>query len=342
MTGLLDAAVDAAIDHLDDTTPAHQQRPAPYITALRADQLFADPAYQRDLDDVRVQRMADDYDPTLLGVLEVSDRCDGRFAILDGQHRWAVTREAHSDRELAPLVCQVHRGLTVEDEARVFFEIDTRRKALTGWDRWKARRGSGDQVVLDVERIVADAGLAVAPASRDGNVAATVALEKVYRLGGDPLLSSTLTILKHGFGAVRDAFDGQLIQAVALILLTYGTDELDHGRLIEQLQTIPPRQVKAKAQALKEAHRAEATRLCAAVMIDRYNAGPGRKVEDFLSVAPAQSQALSNAGKRSRQLDAIRRWANRNGFAIAERGRVPGDVVRAYADAHPRFELATS
>lgn len=343
MTTTLDAAIDAALDHIDDTAADEPvKRPAPYIAALRADQLFADPAYQRDLDELRVQRMVDDFDPTLLGVLEVSDRTDGTFALLDGQHRWAAAREAHPDRDQAALVCQVHRGLTVEDEARVFYEIDARRKALSGWDRWKARRGSGDRVVLDVERIVAAEGLKVDPASKDGCVSATVALERVFTIGGEPLLASTLTILKHGFGAVRDAFDGQLVQAVAFILITYGIDELDHTRLVEQMQTIPPRQVKAKAQALKEAHRAEMPRLCAAVIIDRYNAGKGRTVDDFLSIAPAQSKAMSKGGRRSRQLDAIRRWANRNGHYCSPTGRIAQSVIDAYRREHPDFVAAAS
>jgi hypothetical protein len=340
----LEAALDSAIDHIDDHAEAarpSRTRPALYVAALRAAVLFADSSYQRVLDDLRVQRMVDDFDPTLLGVLEVSDRENGTFAILDGQHRWAVVQDAHPDHAEAHLVCQVHRGLTVEDEARVFYEIDVRRKTLSGWDRWKARRGAGDPTVLSIERVVRDADLSVEPSSRDGNVAATVALEKVWRIGGDALLSSTLTVLRFGFGAVRDAFDGQLIQAAAIVLTTYDADELDVQRLIEQLQTIPPRMVKARAQALKEAHRAELARLCAAVMIERYNAGPGRKVEELLSRTPAQSRSLSKAGHRSRQLSAIRRWAERNGRPCPT-ARVPREVLEAYTVAHPGFELASS
>ncbi len=78
----------------------------PYIAALRAGDLFADPAYQRDLDATRVERMSSELDRTLLGLLEVSARDDGRYAIIDGQHRWAVVRFAGGDD--AHLVCQVH------------------------------------------------------------------------------------------------------------------------------------------------------------------------------------------------------------------------------------------
>lgn len=336
VTSELDAAMSDVLDHIDE--PA-EVRPKPFVTALPVGALFADPTYQRELDDLRVQRMIDEFDQALVGVLEVSDRGDNRYAILDGQHRWAACSEVDSSMHV---VCQVHRGLTVADEARVFYEVDVRRRALSGWDRWKARRGAGDAVVLAIEQIVEDAGLKVDPASKDGNISATGAIEKVYTVAGPSTLVSTLNILREGFGAVRDAFDGSMIQAVAMILTTYGTDELDVQRLVEQLQTIPPRQVKSKAQALKEAHRAEMPRLYAAVIIDRYNAGRGRKVEEFLSIAPSQSKALSKDGRRSRQLDAIRRWANRNGYSVSSKARVARDVLDAYKQAHPDFELAAN
>jgi hypothetical protein len=59
---------------------------APYIDVILAELLFADPTYQRDLDPKRVTKMVAEFDQRLVGVLEVSARGNGRFAILDGQH----------------------------------------------------------------------------------------------------------------------------------------------------------------------------------------------------------------------------------------------------------------
>ena len=58
--------------------------------ALRAGDLFAHLAYQRDLDATRVERMSGELDRTLLGLLEVSARDNGRYAIIDGPDRFAV------------------------------------------------------------------------------------------------------------------------------------------------------------------------------------------------------------------------------------------------------------
>jgi hypothetical protein len=76
---------------------------ATYIDAILAELLFADPSYQRDLDPKRVTKMVSEFDQRLVGVLEVSARGNGRFAILDGQHRWAATCRAHPYRTDAHL-----------------------------------------------------------------------------------------------------------------------------------------------------------------------------------------------------------------------------------------------
>ncbi len=329
----LDAAVNSVLDHLDDS-PAPKvgksDRPKPYVTALPAAKLFVDHTYQRSLDQRRVDKMVAEYDPTLLGVLEVSDRGNSTFAILEGQHRWAAASLASGAD--VHLVCQVHRGLAVEDEARQFYDMDVRRRSLSGWDRWKARRGAGDPVVAHVEKIVSGFGLRVDSGSVDGLIGSTTTLENVYELGGEALLVSTLTVLTAAYGDVRDAYDGQMIMGVALIMHNYDPrEELNVDRLISQLQAIVPRQVKARATALREAHRGQLPRLTAAVMIDRYNAAPGRKVDPFFVRVPASSKTSQHPA--SRQRDQIRRWAEREGMVVGQRLSVM--VTDAYAAAHP-------
>lgn len=154
-------------------TPVNTER-RPYVAALRAGQLFTDATYQRPLDPARVRRMRAESDTALLGIVDVSARGDGRYALVDGQHRWAAVKAQHGDQ--APIACNVHTGLSVEQEAELFFQIDRSRRRLTGWDRWWARHGSAEQAVLAIERTVAAHQLRVGAATRDGSVRATKAL----------------------------------------------------------------------------------------------------------------------------------------------------------------------
>jgi hypothetical protein len=308
--------------------PIPTDRTKPHIAILPASKLFADPAYQRPLDELRVSRMVAEFDPTLLGVLEVSERSDGRYALIDGQHRWAVAIQA-SDDDDTQLVCNVHRGLSPTDEARLFYEIDAKRRNLTGWDRWWARRGSGDPAVLAIEEVVAKHGLQVAAATKDGTVRATRACEWVVELGGLGLLDQALNVVLAGFGNTADALDGELIHGTAMVLHYYTRDEVELQRLVEQLQTIPPRQVKARAVALREAQKGTMPRLVAAVIIDRYNAGKGSKAEDFIVRVAAHSRPQKQApgGKVERRRQAILEWAERHG---RRSDRLTKEVVAAY------------
>lgn len=269
----------------------------PYVMAIRAADLFADPSYQRDADPKRVKAMAAEFDPRLLGVIDVSKRAGGRYAILDGQHRHALVTEVRGTDE--PVVCQVYEGLTVQDESRLFHEINVRRKALNFWDRWKARRAAGDERVALIEQILDNHQLRVNPAAVDGHVMATAALEVIVdEIGDAELLDQVVTILLSAFGRSREAFQGPVLQGLAYVLANYKPDELAQDRLVRQLSEIPVRQLRARAQGLREVHKGTVSRLVGAVIVDQYNRGPGRKVEPFFSRA-----LTTNAASQQRWRD---------------------------------------
>ena len=76
-----------------DVTPAAVAVRGTYIDAVAVDELFVDHSYQRPLDTARARQLARTWDRRLAGVVEVSDRGAGqapRYAIIDGQHRWAA------------------------------------------------------------------------------------------------------------------------------------------------------------------------------------------------------------------------------------------------------------
>jgi len=72
------------------------------------------------------------------------------------------------------------------------------------------------------------------------------------------------------------------------------------------------------------------------------NAGKLRKALDpFLNAAtrvgrtpvasPTRRSAPASTGRASRdQNQAIREWANKNGYEVSERGRIPGSIVEAF------------
>jgi hypothetical protein len=307
-----------------------------YVGAIPASRLFVDSSYQRDANLPRVARMVAEFDVTRLGVLEVSDRGDGSYAIVEGQHRWLAARRAMATPELPdpPLVCQVHRGLDVAGEANLFYLIDRGRKVLSGYDRWKARRGSGENVVLQIEERCAAFDLQIRNTTKAGVIRSHVALEAVVDLGGLQLLTDTLGVLVQAYGRTVDAMDGDIIKGVAAVLHNYDEpEEIRRPTLIDALGDTPPRSLKSRAQALKEAHRAEIPRLIAAVIVSRYNDQPGRTIEPALERLRPNAKLFSTAGRRSAALARIRRWAARNNQPIQADGAIPAATLQAYNQA---------
>lgn len=282
------SATHASKTHLAAVAPGlGPDRPMPYIAALRAGDLTVDHSYQRDLDRARVRKMAEEWDPTMLGVLDVADRgpnASPRYALINGQHRHATALQADPRGEDTPLVCNVHRGLTVADEATLFHQIDATTRRLTSWDHWRARRAAGNQVVAEIEAAAAMRGLRVAPGQQNGNIGASGALEALHQLGGTQLIDVTLGVLTAAFGAEWAGYQAALITGVGLLLHYY--PQLDLERVSGALTKSTPQQLRAQAVAYRELMPGQLPRLVAQVLINRINTGRGPKLPDVRDQIP--------------------------------------------------------
>jgi hypothetical protein len=248
-----------------------------YVTALRVDEMFTDPTYQRVLDVRRARKMCAAWDKRLAGILEVSDRGESaspRYAVIDGEHRWAA---AGFLKDPPMLVANVHTGLTVADEAKLFDQLNRARKQVGTWDHWKARRASGDPSVVAIEEVLAKRNLRVDPAPSDGCVGCPGALEKVVKLGGIELLDQSLQLITDVWGNRRDALDAAIIHGLALVL-HYVDDQVVYTRLLDTLIDVLPRQIKTQAVSMRSMSPGTLPRITAMVVCATYNKKPGKRI----------------------------------------------------------------
>lgn len=248
-----------------------------YVTALPAASLFVDHAYQRPLDMPRAKNMAKEWDPRLVGIIDVSDRGeqeDGpRYAVIDGQHRWA----AAALNNTPTLVVNVHTGLTVAEEARLFDRLNRERRRITTWDHWNARKAAGDRTVTAIERTVTALGLTIDSAPRAGHVRCTATLEKLHKLGGTKLIHNTLTLVVDVWGRDVAGFDAPLVHGIGLVL-HHLRDAVETNRLYEAMLDVVPRQLKSQALALREMTTGSQPKLVAIAIMNLYNKRPGRRI----------------------------------------------------------------
>lgn len=226
-----------------------------YVAAVTAAECFVDHTYQRIQDVARARKIAAGWDRRLVGLIEVSDRgpdATPRYAVIDGQHRWAA---AGFLQDPPQLVANVHEGLTVEQEAELFDKLNRQRKQPTTWDHWKARRVSGDPIVAAIEQIAAQAGLhCTENAGTPGGIFCTSTMEKVAAsAGGLDLLGDTLIAITTAWGYQRAAVESPVVHGLAMVIHTFGPDRLTAGRLNDALQSIPPQRIRLAATTLRDA-----------------------------------------------------------------------------------------
>src|SRR5690606_1783402 len=191
-----------------------------------------------------------EYSPLLFGLGYVSLRADGHYYCLDGQHRCAAAIIAHND-ERVPF--RVLRGLTIEEEARRFEQLQQNRLAVSAFDRFVVGVTAKNPANLDIVRVLETFGLTYGMGQKDGCIAAVDALVKIYegrvrsvavakkppnkaavKLPKSQLLSRTLQILTHAWGRDRSAFDRVLLNGVAALLYKHDT-RVDTTRLCQLL-----------------------------------------------------------------------------------------------------------
>lgn len=242
-----------------------------YITAVPVSDLFADHTYQRELDERRTAKMAREWAPELVGVLDVSDRGENaspRYALINGQHRAAAARLVD---ETMSLPVTVHTGLSVEEEATLFWDIDRKTKRLGTWDKWYARRAAGDPVVVDVENVAAAHGYTLSHNQTDTTLQCCAALEWVADRCSLEILDEVLGMLGTLWPDDYAARKSPIIKGLAIAIDDYVCD-LDRARLTRALQQITPAQLHARAHGLKsQGYTQGLAHLVAVVVITAYN-----------------------------------------------------------------------
>jgi hypothetical protein len=261
--------------------------PDTYIIAIPVTEIFADYSYQRPLSAARIKDMVGDWDPRLVGVIDVADRgpaADPRYAVVEGQHRWAsAARRNPAD----VIVARVHSGLTESQEAQLFHDIDAKRRRLGTWDRWKARQRAGDPVVAAINNVAARVGLKVDNSPAEGYVRCVSTLDRIAaRRDGELLLRDTLWLLHETWGKQNAAYDTALVSGMALFLTECGKHEaFECDRLVEALIDFTPARISYIAKAKAEHTSGPLPKRVALTFLDRYNtvAGPKLPIPEALT-----------------------------------------------------------
>jgi ParB-like nuclease domain len=214
----------------------------PTMKRVNIDTLVIDTRYQRHLNEHRIGKMVDEWNPGQQGVLEVSKRDNGTYAVFDGQHRLAALKAM--GRKTAP--CNVHEGLDAQGEASLFVRLQADRRSPTPVERFKAQVFSGDKDAIRIANIIAESGFRTG--TNTGDLRAIVAIERVARKHGDDVLRQTLEAIRDIWYGDEYALDGLILSGFGQFLSDYGSKFTE--RHADRLRTTLPILIKRRAAAI--------------------------------------------------------------------------------------------
>lgn len=233
---------------------------------------------QRQLRPAWVAAHEAEFDPEQIGLIVVNLRKNGKWYVIDGQHRVELLRAVGwGDQQIQ---CEAFEGLTQAEEA-VLFLARNDRLAVRTFDKFKVAMTAGDDVANDIDRIVSSAGLVISDQEKDGHIVAVRALQKVYNGAGiasgkegPAALARTLKVLKNAWGRQISTFNGTIIEGLGLVQLRYN-GKLEQETLVEKLAPFSGGApgVLGRARALRDMRGKSMSYCVAAVIVDIYNKG---------------------------------------------------------------------
>ena len=206
---------------------------------LSTGELYSGQPYQRPVLDRVVDKLVREWDPRLLTPLVVSYR-DGRYNLVDGQHRVCAMRKKNGGKDVTAL-CRVYHGLTYEQEAELYYKLDRAKGHLRLSHATKALVESGaDAEIIEIKRLLEDAGFVWAldkPTGEAFEVEATRAVINAYRLLGGAAFSRMLELTARTWHGALSSVKASFLSGMALFLKTYET-ELDDDVFIKRLSAV--------------------------------------------------------------------------------------------------------
>jgi hypothetical protein len=238
--------------------------------------LIVKPSVQRPLDENRAQRVANQLDLALLGVIDVSDCGNGKYHVTDGQHRVAMLRLAGFTDELVE--CRVHAGLNENGEAALFVGLNNFVNPRA-FDKFRVRVKAGDDIAVGVDRILMEFGWHLMQGAADGCFSAVQAAERVYTgFGttekglGPENLRAALGVITEAWGRKPVNANGHIVAGLGLFFARYGS-LVDKPALVRRLAQYPggADNYLGKARGIRDFRGGTLPRCVAELTTDLYN-----------------------------------------------------------------------
>ena len=174
--------------------------------------------YQRILNMKNVAGIVKNFDPAKLGVLVVSHRADGTYAVLDGQHRLTALRRLGYDAAN----CIVLEGMTIRQEADYFRRQNENKQSLRINDTFNASLWAEDAESLRIKELMDKYGFRHGKSGQPMCICAIGALQRILRRFGDRTLELTLACIAATWPHDSTILRGEMLAGLGEFWRRYG------------------------------------------------------------------------------------------------------------------------
>lgn len=230
--------------------------------------------YNRGINRAHVNEIKRDFREDMLQPAIVSFR-DGKYWIIDHQHQSAAQYELNNCDPNTLIYCDVRNGLTYEQEAELYYRLNTSSKPLNFSDKLKGLIESKDSTALRFRDTVESCGYIVGGNTSNSLKALSRAWKIFNKTDGEKELTEILKLTNACWPGNVAGADSRIIEGVRLFL-EYHSSEYDKKRFIKALSPLNPRDIihKSKTYYKQMDSKAFTQPYCTYTMlITSYNAG---------------------------------------------------------------------
>jgi hypothetical protein len=215
----------------------------PQLQFILSKNLSSGVAYQRVIDHQKVQKIVKEFNPHKLGIIKVSYR-DGQYHVYDGQHRLMALKIINNNKDCM-IPCEIHYGLTYEDEARLFAEQYDGATKVDIIYQMGALYEAKDEEVITLKEIVESAGLELSFSKAKGNnrIIAVSQVRKMYKELYKDGLYESLNLIKQTWDGVSSSLDKHILGGMRVFYKIY-RPEVNERIFIKNLSKIQPMMIK--------------------------------------------------------------------------------------------------
>jgi len=198
---------------------------------VRLDKLQVDHSYQGQLQKRRVAELFQTWDDSLGYVgIAVSQRKDGSYWILDGQHRVAALLEAgYGEYDIE---VNLYRDLGLADEARLFHLLQKQRSHSL-YERYNSAVLGKMHPESEIDDVLQKCGWQASNFEGKGRLCAIGCVKTVWSRYGADVLRVTLTVIGDAWKREDGSAAAQIISGVARAYAN--NKEMDTARLAKKL-----------------------------------------------------------------------------------------------------------